>query len=416
MGGSIAKYAHRRLRGYAAPMARSPHGTASRLAPFGESVFARISRLASEHGAVNLGQGFPNFDGPQFVKDAGKAAIDAGFGQYARFIGLPEVNRAIAARFTADQGVEVDPEREITVTSGCTEAIAATMLGLVEPGDEVVLFEPFYDSYPATAAMAGAVVKPVRLQAPDFRLPVEALRQAVTPRTRLILLNTPHNPTGRIFDEDELRAVAEIARSADCLVVSDEVYEHLWYARPHKSIATLPGMRERTIVLSSLGKSFSLTGWKVGWAIAPPHLSAGIRAAHQFLTFATATPLQRACVEALSAPPSYFESLRREYDERRQALLGVLRGAGLDPMVPEGSYFVLAEHARFGHASDETFCEHLIRQVGVAAIPCSAFYANKEGSDRLVRFAFCKTLETIAQAGERLKARLNPLAAAGGSC
>ena len=397
-------------------MPSSPHRTATRLAAFGESVFARISRLASEHGAVNLGQGFPNFDGPAFVKEAGKRAIDEGFGQYARFIGLPEVNRAIADRFRRDQGLEIDPEREVTVTSGCTEAIAATMLGLVEPGDEVVLLEPFYDSYPATAAMAGAVVRPVRLCAPDFRLPVEALRRAVTPRTRLILLNTPHNPTGRVFDEDELRAVAEIARAADCLVVSDEVYEHLWYARPHRSIATLPGMRERTIVLSSLGKSFSLTGWKVGWAIAPPHLSAGIRAAHQFLTFATATPLQRACVEALAAPPSYFESLRAEYDERRQALLASLRASGFDPLVPEGSYFVLAEHGRFGHPGDEAFCEHLIRQVGVAAIPCSPFYADKTAADRLVRFAFCKTLDTIRQAGERLKARLHPLAAARGSC
>jgi aspartate/methionine/tyrosine aminotransferase len=302
------------------------------------------------------------------------------------------------------------------VTSGCTEAIAATMLGLVEPGDEVVLLEPFYDSYPATAAMSGAIVKPVRLEAPHFRLPVEALRAAVGPRTRLILLNTPHNPTGRVFDEDELRAVAEIARAADCLVVSDEVYEHLWYARAHRSIATLPGMRERTIVLSSLGKSFSLTGWKVGWAIAPPHLSAGIRAAHQFLTFATATPLQRACVEALAAPAAYFESLRGEYDARRQAMLQVLREAGLDPMVPEGSYFVLADHTRFGHPSDEAFCEHLIREVGVAAIPCSPFHARKEGSDRLVRFAFCKTLDTIRQAGERLKARLHPLAGTRGSC
>jgi aspartate/methionine/tyrosine aminotransferase len=397
-------------------MPASPHRIAARLAPFGESVFARISRLASEHGAVNLGQGFPNFDGPQFVKDAGKAAIDAGFGQYARFIGLPEVNRAIADRYLQDQGVEVDPEREVTVTNGCTEAIAATMLGLVEPGDEVVLLEPFYDSYPATAAMAGAIVKPVRLRAPDFRVPVDALRAAVGPRTRLILLNTPHNPTGRVFDEDELRAVAEIARAADCLVVSDEVYEHLWYARPHRSIATLPGMRERTIVLSSLGKSFSLTGWKVGWSIAPPHLSAGIRAAHQFLTFATATPLQRACVEALAAPPAYFESLRSEYDARRQAMLGVLREAGLDPLTPEGSYFVLADHTRFGHATDEAFCEHLIREVGVAAIPCSPFHADKQGCDRLVRFAFCKTLETIREAGARLKAGLHPLAAPRGSC
>ena len=397
-------------------MTITPHGTASRLARFGESVFTRISRLAAEHQAVNLGQGFPNFDGPSFVKDAGKAAIDAGFGQYARMYGLPDVNAAIAARVKVDQGLVVDPEREITVTSGCTEAIAATMLGLVEPGDEVVLIEPFYDSYPATVAMAGGVLKTVRLHAPDFRLPFEALRAAVNDRTRLILINTPHNPTGRVFDQHELQAVADIAMRAGCLVVSDEVYEHLWYDAPHRSIAALPGMRERTIVLSSLGKSFSLTGWKIGWAIAPPHLTAGIRAAHQFLTFCTATPLQQASIAALQAPPSYFESLRAEYGQRRTAMVDALRSAGFDPMVPEGSYFVLADHTRFGHPSDEAFCEHLIRQVGVAAIPCSPFYADPAGGRSLVRFAFCKTLETIAEAGRRLEARLHPLAGSRGSC
>ncbi len=386
------------------------------MARFGESVFTRISRLAVEHQAVNLGQGFPNFDGPEFVKEAGRRAIAQGFGQYARMSGLPEVNRAIAQRFRQDQGLELDPDAEITVTSGCTEAIAATMLGLVEPGDEVVLVEPFYDSYPATLAMAGGTLRTVRLRAPDFRLPVEALRAAVNDRTRLILLNTPHNPTGRVFDQTELQAVADIAQRSGCLVVSDEVYEHLWYARPHRSIATLPGMRERTIVLSSLGKSFSLTGWKVGWAIAPPHLTAGIRAAHQFLTFCTATPLQRATVDALEAPESYFTDLRRDYLARREALLEVLRDAGFDPFVPEGSYFVLADHTRFGHASDEAFCEHLIREVGVAAIPCSAFHADGQGGRELVRFAFCKTLDTIRQAGTRLKARLKPLAGHRVSC
>lgn len=397
-------------------MQSSSHGTATRLARFGESVFTRISRLAAEHQAVNLGQGFPNFDGPDFVKQAGKAAIDAGLGQYARMYGMPEVNRAIAQRFALDQGVSVDPEREVTVTSGCTEAIAATMLGLVEPGDEVVLIEPFYDSYPAAVAMAGGVVRTVRLEPPDFRLPVEALRAAVNHRTRLILLNTPHNPTGRVFDIEELKAVASTAIHAGCLVVSDEVYEHLWYDAPHRSIAALPDMRERTIVLSSLGKTFSLTGWKVGWAIAPPPLSAGIRAAHQFLTFCTATPLQHATIAALQAPPEYFGRLRMDYARRRAALLDVLRHAGFDPMVPQGSYFVLANHTRFGHPSDEAFCEHLIRQVGVAAIPCSPFYASGAGETSLVRFAFCKTLDTIAEAGRRLEARLRPLAGNRVSC
>ena len=397
-------------------MSRTPHATAARLAPFGESVFARISRLAAEHQAVNLGQGFPNFDGPEFVKQAACAAIAGGMGQYARTHGIPEVNRAIADRFAADQGVQVDPDREVTVTSGCTEAIAATMLGLVEPGDEVVLIEPFYDSYPATLAMAGGTLRTVRLRAPDFRLPVDELRKAVNDRTRLILVNTPHNPTGRVLDDGELEAIAGIAQRSGCLVVSDEVYEHLWYERRHRSIASLPGMRERTIVLSSLGKTFSLTGWKIGWAIAPPHLTAGIRAAHQFLTFCTATPLQHATIAALRAPASYFDSFRDEYRARRQAMLEALRGAGFDPLVPEGSYFVLADHTRFGFGSDDAFCEHLIRTVGVAAIPCSPFHADPAGGADLVRFAFCKTPETIRLAGERLRTGLKPLAGKPVSC
>jgi aspartate/methionine/tyrosine aminotransferase len=384
-------------------------GTARRLQPFGESVFATISRLAAQHGAVNLGQGFPNFDGPAFVKDAAIRAIQEGHGQYARTFGLPEATRAIAARWNRSSGLEADPDAEVTVTSGCTEAIAAVMLGLVDEGDEVVLVEPFYDSYAACVAMAGGVLRTVRLHAPDFAFPLDELRRAVSPRTKLILINTPHNPTGRVLTDAELAGVAEIARANGCLVVSDEVYEDLWYARPHRSIATLPGMRERTVVLSSLGKSFSLTGWKIGWAIAPPELTAGIRAAHQFLTFCSATPLQRAAVEALAAPESYYLELRADYDARRQAMLGALRGAGFEPFVPEGSYFALAEHRRFGHATDVDFATHLVRDVGVACIPCSAFYAPGPDGTKdaeatsLVRFAFCKTPETIAAAAERLK-------------
>ena len=387
----------------------------ARLSPFGESVFTRISRLAAEHRAVNLGQGFPNFDGPDFVKEAACSAIAAGHGQYARMSGLPELNRAIAARFAADHGVTLDPDREVTVTSGCTEAIAATMLGLVEPGDEVVLVEPFYDSYPAAIAMAGGTLRTVRMRAPDFHFPVDELRRAVGPRTRLILINSPHNPTGRVLTDAELGAIADIAMKAGCLVVSDEVYEHIWFERPHRSIASLPGMAERTIVLSSLGKTFSLTGWKIGWAVAPPHLTAGIRAAHQFLTFATATPLQHAAVVALQAPATYHERLRADYAARRQAMLEALRGAGLDPLTPQGAYFVLCDHTRLGFAGDEAFCEHLIRQVGVAAIPCSPFHADPAGASHLVRFAFCKDLATIHEAGTRLKAGLRGLAAVPGS-
>jgi len=390
-------------------MTARPFGTSDRLRPFGESVFATISRLAAQHGAVNLGQGFPNFDGPEFVKDAAIRAIREGHGQYARTFGLPEVTRAVAARFRATSGVEVDPDAEVTVTSGCTEAIAAVMLGLVNPGDEVVLVEPFYDSYPACVAMAGGAVRTVRLRAPDFAFPLEDLRKAVGPRTKAILLNTPHNPLGRVLTRTELEGIAAIARTADCLVISDEVYEEIWYGEPHLSISTLPGMRERTVVLSSLGKTFSLTGWKIGWSIAPPALTAGIRAAHQFLTFCSATPLQRASVDALSAPRAYYEGLRADYRARRDLLLAELRGAGLDPYEPEGSYFVVAPHAGLGFAGDVEFAMHLVEKVGVACIPCSAFHmpgpdGRKDAEARsLVRFAFCKTPETLRAAGERLR-------------
>lgn len=384
-------------------------GTSDRLQPFGESVFATISRLAAQHGAVNLGQGFPNFDGPQFVKDSGMRAIKDGFGQYARTHGLPELNNAVAARFRATSGLEVSPDSEVTVTSGCTEAIAAVMLGLINAGDEVVLVEPFYDSYAACVAMAGGTVRPIRLRAPDFSFPLEELRQVVGPRTKAILINSPHNPLGRVFTRSELEGIAAIARAADCLVFSDEVYEEIWFGEPPVSISTLPGMRERTVVMSSLGKTFSLTGWKIGWTIAPANLTAGIRAAHQFLTFCSATPLQRAAVDALQAPRSYYEGLRADYLMRRDAMLGILRDAGFDPYVPDGSYFVVAEHAKFGFASDFAFALHLVEKVGVACIPCSAFYAPQADGSKdaeassLVRFAFCKSDETIRDAAVRLR-------------
>ncbi len=396
-------------------MSQREFGTAARLRPFGESVFATISRLAAQHGAVNLGQGFPNFDGPEFVKDAGIRAIREGHGQYARTFGLPEATKAIAARFRATSGIEVEPDAEVTVTSGCTEAIAAVMLGIVDPGDEVVLVEPFYDSYPACVAMAGGTVRSVRLRAPDFAFPLEDLRRAVGPRTKAILVNSPHNPAGRVLTRAELEGIAAVARAADCLVISDEVYEEIWFDEPPVSISTLPGMRERTIVMSSLGKTFSLTGWKIGWTIAPPNLTAGIRAAHQFLTFCSATPLQRAAVEALAAPRGYYETLRAEYRSRRDLMLAELRASGFEPFVPEGSYFALAEHGRFGLGDDVAFARHLVERVGVACIPCSAFYApaadgSKDAEARsMVRFAFCKTDETIRAAGARMRS-LQPAA------
>lgn len=384
---------------------RRAFGPVRRLARYGESIFAKMSRLAVEHDAVNLGQGFPNFDGPDFVKDAAIQAIRAGFGQYARSSGLPEANAAIAARWERDGGFRIDPDREVTITSGCTEAIAATILGLVEPGDEVILVEPFYDSYPAVVAMAGGVVRTIRLEAPAFEFPLEALRRAITPRTRVLILNSPHNPTGRVLTLEELAAIAEVAIRHGIMVVSDEVYEKIVYEGLHRSIATLDGMRERTVVLSSLGKTFSLTGWKIGWSIAPPALTAGVRAAHQFLTFASATPLQRAAAIALGCDDAYFSALQDEYLERRDLMVNELRSAGLAPFVPQGSYFVICDHRSFGFDDDVAFCEHLVREVGVASIPCSAFYEPPEERG-LVRFAFCKTPETMREAGERLRRKL----------
>ncbi len=359
--------------------------------------------LARRHGAVNLGQGAPDFDGPEFVKDAAVQAIRDGHAQYARMFGVPELNLAIAARFGRASGLAVDADTEVTVTSGCTEAIAATMLGLIEPGDEVILIEPYYDSYPAAVAMAGGVVRTVTLRAPRFELDIVALAAAVTTKTRAILVNTPHNPTGRVFSRAELQAIAALCLARDLLCISDEVYERLVFEGRHISIATLPGMRERTITLSSLGKTYSLTGWKVGWAIASPALTAGVRAAHQFLTFATATPLQYGAIAALNAHASYDVALVADYRRRRDMLVDGLRDAGFVTYVPEGAYFIMADHTRFGFDDDVAFCRWLVEEIGVAAIPPGSFYQSREDGRALARFAFCKRDETLRTAIERLQ-------------
>ncbi len=376
---------------------------AGRWKGFGQTVFAENTALAIEHGAINLGQGFPDFDGPEFVKQAAVAAMDRGDNQYARTQGVPQLNEAIAARFRGDTGLEVDPHAQITVTSGCTEALAATFLGLVEPGDEIVVFEPYYDAYPAGAALSGATLRHVTLRPPNFRIQREALAAAVGPKTRAIVINTPHNPVGRVFDADELAIVAEAAQANDALVFSDEVYERLVFSGEHRSIATLPGMWERTVTLSSLGKTFSLTGWKVGWAIAPEPLTAGVRAAHNYLTFATATPLQHGAVAALHAPDSYFEEFVAGYRRKRDLLAEALDQLGFEVFLPEGTYFILADHRAFGFADDVTFAKHLITEIGVAAIPPSAFYHNPADGAALIRFAFCKNEATLRTAIDRLR-------------
>ncbi|TVQ51424.1 MAG: aminotransferase class I/II-fold pyridoxal phosphate-dependent enzyme [Phycisphaerales bacterium] len=376
--------------------------TASRFDGFGATIFTEMSRLALEHDAINLGQGFPDFDGPDFVKDAACEAIRSGQNQYARSIGVPALNKAIAKRFQRESGLSPDPETEITVTTGCSEALAASFLGLVNPGDEVILFEPYYDSYRACVAMAGAKAKFITLKPPHFRIDEAALREAFSDKTRAILINTPHNPTGAVFNLDELHLIAELCKEHDAMAITDEVYEHLTFGVEHEHLAAVDGMYERTVTLSSLGKTFSFTGWKIGWAIAPPHLSNAVRMAHQYLTFASATPLQHGAVAAINAPDSYFDEFRAAYKRRRDLLVDGLARVGFKVHPPQGTYFVLADHTPFGFANDVAFCKYLIEEIGVAAIPPSAFYANPEEGKDLVRFAFCKSEAMLREAISRM--------------
>lgn len=384
---------------------------ASRVASFGTSIFAEMTRLATEHKATNLSQGFPDFDGPEFLKRAAKDAIDSGQNQYARMLGHPTLNGAIAARWMHDTGLSIDPDRQVQVTSGCTEALAATFLGLFEPGDEVVMFEPFYDSYRACAAMAGATVRLVRLR-PGVRgweFDEGELARAFGERTRAILLNTPHNPTGKVFTREEMTRIAALCQEWNAIAITDEVYERLLYRedRPHVRMATLPGMEERTLTLSSLGKSFSVTGWKIGWAIGAAPLVAGVRTAHQFLTFAVSTPMQIAAAEAIRPGghgDAYVGELVEQYRAGLKRLGGALTEMGFGVMPVEGSYFIMADHRMLGFANDVELCRDLVVRGGVAAIPPSAFYERPEDGAAFVRFAFCKRQETLDAAIERLRA------------
>jgi N-succinyldiaminopimelate aminotransferase len=375
---------------------------ARRLEGFGTTIFTEMTRLANERGAVNLAQGFPDFDGPDFVKEAAVAAIRQGRGQYARMSGIPEIHAALAAKYRRDYGLDYAADTEFTVTSGATEAIFAAIQGTCEPGDEVVLFEPYYDSYRASVVMASAVPRFVTLRAPGWGFDPDELARAVTAKTRAILLNTPHNPTGKVFTRVELEAVAALCRERDVLCITDEVYEHILYDGTHVPMATLPGMRERTITISSFGKTFSLTGWKVGWAAAPPPLTAAVRAAHQFITFATATPLQHAAAAALTTGPEYYEGLVSFYRRKRDDLVAELSRLGFAVQPPAGTYYVCADFRPFGFDDDVAFCRHLIENVGVAAIPPSVFYENMRYGKTYVRFAFCKKEETLKEAVRRL--------------
>jgi N-succinyldiaminopimelate aminotransferase len=379
--------------------------TASRLRPFGTSIFSEMTALAAAHGAINLSQGFPDFDGPEEVREAAVAALRGGANQYARSQGRPELTAAIAAHVQTHRGVALDPERQVAVTSGCTEALMAMALGILEPGDEVLTFEPFYDGYPVVVAAAGATLRPVTLPFPSLEVDLDALRAAITPRTRMLLLNTPHNPSGKVFSAAELQGLAALAQAHDLLVVTDEVYEHLVFEGEHRSIATLPGMAERTLTLSSAGKTFSFTGWKIGWAWGPPALVGALQAAHQFLTFCSATPLQLAIAHALTAlGPDFYAELRAMYRRKRDALAAALGEAGLRVGPCAGTYFLLADFSAVFDGDDRAFCRWLVERHGVAAIPPSVFYSrDPEAGRRLVRFAFCKQDATLEQAAARLR-------------
>jgi aspartate/methionine/tyrosine aminotransferase len=373
--------------------------TAKRIEKFGETVFATWSRLAVEHNAINLGQGFPDFEAPDFVKEAAIQAIRDGDNQYSRSAGHPKLVEAIADTFE----IAIDPMDEVTVTCGSTETIAAAILGLINPGDEVIVIEPFYDSYLACLSMAGAIPKIVTLHAPNFTLSEDELQNAFSDNTKMIIVNSPHNPTGRVFSRDELALIAKLAIQHDAIVLSDEVYDKLVLTGEHIPIATLPEMRTRTITLRSLGKVFSVTGWKIGWSVAPPELTVAIRNAHQFLTFCAATPLQVAAATALRAPEEYFDTYTAEYRVRRDLLVDGLLSVGFNVKPPEGTYFVLADHTPFGVEDDVAFCHHLVKTCGVVGIPPSAFYSKSAEGQGLVRFAFCKSAETLKNAVERLR-------------
>jgi N-succinyldiaminopimelate aminotransferase len=375
----------------------------SRIAGFGTSVFAEMSALAREHNAVNLGQGFPDFDGPDVIKEAAARAIAAGHNQYAVSNGEAVLREAIAGHSARFYGQSIDPISEITVTSGATEAIFSSILAFIEPGDEVIVFEPCYDSYVPSILMAGGVPVPVTLHAPEFRFDPDELRRAVTPRTKAIYINTPHNPSGTAFQAGELSFIASLCREHNLLAVTDEVYEHIVYPNTrHHRLATFPGMWERTLTISSGGKSFSFTGWKVGWAIGPEPLQNALRRVHQFTVFASATPMQHAIAEALHLPDTYFAELAADYLRRRDFLMNVLAGVGLRPREPEGSYFILANIGDFPQRDGLEFSRYLVREIGVAAIPLDSFYLNPEHGRQWVRFCFCKRWETLEAARDRL--------------
>ena len=380
---------------------------------FTESVIREMTRQAAVYGAVNLSQGYPDFPAPAEIKQAACQAIEADVNQYSITWGAPAFRRAIAEKTRQHLGLEIDPDREVVVTCGATEAMIATLKASAPGTIVVIVFEPYYENYGPDAILTGAIPRYVTLFPPRdgngvWHFDPDELRAAFSDRTRAIIITTPHNPTGKVFSREELGFIAELCHQFDVIAITDEIYEHIWYPHPertveHVAIATLPGMRDRTVTINSLSKTFAVTGWRVGYAIAAPDLMHGIRQVHDFLTVGAAAPLQAAGTFAMSLPPTYYQSLQAEYQQRRDFLVGTLREVGFGCAPPDGAYYIMADISRFGFENDLRFTEHLIREVGVAAVPGSSFFRRPELGRHLVRFCYCKREETLQTAAERLR-------------
>ncbi len=381
--------------------------SARRVSSFADSVFGEMTRLAKLHNAVNLSQGFPDFEAPQSIKDAACTAIQAEQNQYAPPYGTAALREAIAADFSSRFGVPLVADEQVTVCCGSTEAMMAVMLSCIDPGDEVIVFEPFYENYGPDAIIAGAEPRYVRLREPGWQFDPDELARAFTNRTRAIVINSPNNPTGKMFSREELQVIADLCQRWDVLAISDEIYERITYAgHAHVPIASLPGMAERTVTTNGLSKTYSVTGWRIGWVIAPPALTGGIRKIHDFLTVAAPTPFHDAGVAALSMPDSFYTQLAADYQAKRDLMLDILLRHGFEPHQPAGAYYVMADVSRFGFASDSEFAQYLVKEVGVATVPGSSFYIDPARAPQMLRFCFSKRDETLHEADRRL-ARLS---------
>ncbi len=374
---------------------------------FTESVIREMTRLNlhlnGPERAVNFAQGFPDFSTDARILEAAEKALRDGFNQYATTWGAPQLRQAVARKQSAAWGREVDPETEVTVSCGATEAMIAAMLAAVDPGDEVIVFEPFYENYGPDCILSGAVPRYVTLRGDDWSFDPDELRRAFNSKTRAIVVNTPHNPTGKVYSEAELELIAQLCVEHDAIAITDEIYEHLVYRGRHISLATLPGMRDRTITISGASKTYSVTGWRIGWLIAPPELSAGIRKVHDFLTVGAAHPLQVAIATALELPPSFYMELLGDYQERRDAIVTGLRECGFEVQAPDGAYYVMAGIEKFGFDNDVLFARHLIEKAAVATVPASSFYHEPAKGRHQVRFSFPKKIETIERGLEALR-------------